>query len=173
MLAAVSAFASRPRPDPVGSGDESVWDYPRPPRLESEPRRIVVVLGGVTVVDTTQALRVLETSHPPTYYLPPGDFTAGTLVAATGTSYCEWKGVARYWSVRAGGREAVRAGWSYPQPTPGYADLVDHVALYCAAMDRCEVGDEPARPQPGGFYGGWVTSWVKGPYKGDPQTLGW
>jgi uncharacterized protein (DUF427 family) len=173
MLAAVSIFATRPQPQPVGPGEESVWDYPRPPRLEPEPRRIVVVYNGLPVVDTTRALRVLETSHPPTYYLPPEDFAPGALVPAAGTSYCEWKGVARAWSVCSGGREATRAGWSYSNPTPAYSALTDYVALYCSAMDRCEVGGDPASPQPGGFYGGWVNSWVKGPFKGDPQTLGW
>jgi uncharacterized protein (DUF427 family) len=133
----------------------------------------VVVFNGITVVDTTRAIRVLETSHPPTYYLPQEDFAPGTLVPAEGTSYCEWKGIAVYWTVRAGDREAEKAGWSYPSPTPGFTDVADHVALYCSMMDRCEVGGEVAQAQPGGFYGGWVTSWVKGPFKGDPQTLGW
>ena len=133
----------------------------------------MVVFNGVTVVDTTRALRVLETSHPPTYYLPPDDFAPGSLVPATGTSYCEWKGVARSWSVRAGDREAERAGWSYPRPSAPYAALTDYIALYSSAMDSCEVGGDLARPQPGGFYGGWVNSWVKGPFKGDPETLGW
>src|ERR1700722_265456 len=109
MLATVSIFAKQPKPICIGPGEESVWDYPRPPRMEPEPRRIVVVFNGVTVLDTTRALRVLETSHPPTYYLPPDDFAPGSLVPATGTSYCEWKGVARSWSVRAGDRLAERA----------------------------------------------------------------
>jgi uncharacterized protein (DUF427 family) len=173
MLATVSIYAKRPKPVPVGSGEESVWDYPRPPRLEAEPRRIVVVYNGITVIDTTRALRVLETSHPPTYYLPPEDFTPDTLIPAGGTSYCEWKGVARSWSVRAGGREADRAGWSYAHPSAPYAALTDYIALYCSAMDRCEVDGDRAWPQPGGFYGGWVNSWIKGPFKGDPETLGW
>jgi len=173
MLAPVSIFAKTPKPQPVGPGEESVWDYPRPPRLEAEKRRIVVVYNGITVIDTTRALRVLETSHPPTYYLPPEDFAPDTLTAATGTSYCEWKGVARFWRVRAGGREADRAGWSYAHPSEAFAALADYVALYCSAMDSCEVGGDRARPQPGGFYGGWVNSWVKGPFKGDPDTLGW
>jgi uncharacterized protein (DUF427 family) len=137
-----------------------------------------VVLGGVTVADTTAALRVLETSHPPTYYLPPGDFAPGSLEPAGGASYCEWKGEARYWTVVGGtvGGETQRreaAAWSYPRPGAPFAALADHVALYCGAMDRCEVGGEVARPQPGGFYGGWVTSWVVGPFKGDPGTMGW
>jgi uncharacterized protein (DUF427 family) len=173
MLVAVSVFAKRPRPDPAGPGQESVWDYPRPPRLEPEGRRIVVVLGGETIAETDRALRVLETSHPPTYYLPPDAFVPGALVPAPGTSFCEWKGSARYWTLRGGGVEAAAAGWSYPSPTAGFAALADHVALYCAAVDRCEVGGEVATAQPGGFYGGWVTSWVVGPFKGEPGTLGW
>ncbi len=152
---------------------ESVWDYPRPPRLEAEPRRITIVLGEVTILDTVKALRVLETSHPPTYYLPAGAFIPGSLVTAPGSSFCEWKGAARYWTLCGGDKRVVRAGWSYPDPTPSYAAIVDHVAVYCAAMDRCEVGGEVAEPQPGGFYGGWVTSWVAGPFKGEPGTLGW
>jgi uncharacterized protein (DUF427 family) len=163
----------RPKPDPVGPGEESVWDYPRPPRLEAEARRIVVVFAGVTIVDTTRAWRVLETSHPPTYYLPPDDFLPGSLVPAAGSSYCEWKGAARYWSIRAGGLTAERAGWSYEHPTSSYTDVADHVAVYAAAMDRCEVGGERAVAQPGEFYGGWVNSWIKGPFKGAPQSRGW
>lgn len=157
----------------VGPGQESVWDYPRPPRLEPERRRITVVLGGVTVADTLGALRVLETSHPPTYYLPPADIDPACLEPAPGSSYCEWKGLARYWTVGAGGRRAEAAAWCYPSPTAEFAELADHVAFYCAAMDRCEVGGEAAEAQPGGFYGGWVTSWVVGPFKGRPGSLGW
>lgn len=150
-----------------------MWGYPRPPRLEPEPRRITVVLGGVTVADTTAALRVLETSHPPTYYLPPSDVDPGCLQAAPGRSVCEWKGTARYWTVVAAGREAPAAAWAYPHPAPPYEAMADHVAFYCAQMDRCEVGGELALPQPGGFYGGWVTSWVVGPFKGSAGTAGW
>ena len=152
---------------------ESVWDYPRPPALEPEHRRIVVHLGGEVVADTTSALRVLETSHPPTYYLPPGDIAPGVLEAALGASICEWKGRARYLSVVAGGERREAAAWSYPQPLAPYGALAGHVAFYCAAMDRCDVGGEAAQPQPGGFYGGWVTSWVTGPFKGAPGTMGW
>jgi uncharacterized protein (DUF427 family) len=170
MLADMSV---RPQPIPPGPGQESVWDYPRPPRLEREPRRIQVTFAGHVVADTTAAYRVLETSHPPTYYLPQDDFARGSLTPAAGSSYCEWKGTARYWDVLAGGRRAGRAGWSYPTPSPGFEPIADHVALYCALMDRCDVGGEAATPQPGGFYGGWVTSWVLGPFKGDPGTLGW
>lgn len=150
-----------------------MWDYPRPPRLEHERRRITVVLGGVTVADTLGGLRVLETSHPPTYYLPPRDIDQDCLEPAPESSFCEWKGLARYWTVVAGGQRAERAAWYYPSPTAAFAELADHVAFYCAAMDRCSVGGEAALSQPGGFYGGWVTPWVVGPFKGGPGTLGW
>ncbi len=166
-------MVAHPVPEPTAPGQESVWDYPRPPRLESEPRRITVTLGGVLIADTTAALRILETSHPPTYYLPPSDIDPACLRPAPGSSFCEWKGTARYWTLAAGGKVAEQAAWSYPDPTEGYQALRDHVALYCAAVDRCEVGGEVARPQPGGFYGGWVTSWVVGPFKGGPGSLGW
>ncbi len=169
----MSRAAGHPVPDPTGPGQESVWDYPRPPRLEAEPRRIRVTFGGRVVADTTRAYRVLETSHPPTYYLPPGDVAEGALRAADGGSWCEWKGAAAYWDVVAGHEVAAGAAWSYPSPSAPYAALADHVAVYVAAMDRCEVGGEAAEPQPGGFYGGWVTSWVTGPFKGEPGTLGW
>ncbi len=133
----------------------------------------MIVFAGVTVADTVQAWRVLETSHPPTYYLPPADIATERLEEAPGTSRCEWKGTARYWSVRVGDRLAPAAAWSYPTPAPPYEALADHVAFYAAAMDRCQVGGETATPQPGGFYGGWVTSWVVGPFKGEPGTVGW
>ncbi len=156
-----------------GPGQESVWDYPRPPRLEPAGVRIEIVLGGVPVVSTDAALRVLETSHPPTYYLPESDFAPGSLRPAGGGSFCEWKGQAAYYDVVAGGVVAERAGWTYPAPTPPYEALAGHVAVYAAAMDRCTVDGEVARPQPGGFYGGWVTSKVVGPFKGAPGTQFW
>ena len=150
-----------------------MWDYPRPPRLEPVELRIVVELGGVVVADTTAAYRVLETSHPPTYYLPPGAWAPGTLEPAGGGSFCEWKGRAAYWTVVGGDRREEAAAWSYPEPTPGFAPLRDHVAVYCGRMDRCTVGGVVATPQPGGFYGGWVTPSVVGPFKGSPGSWGW
>lgn len=152
---------------------ESVWDYPRPPRLEREERRITVEFAGVVICDTRSAWRVLETSHPPTYYLPAVEFAPGSLVPAGGSSFCEWKGRARYLDVVAGGRVAPQAAWQYPAPAPPYEALAGHVALYCAAVDRCTVGGETVLPQPGGFYGGWVTSWLRGPFKGVPGSHGW
>jgi len=158
---------------PPGPGQESVWDFPRPPAVETVSQRIRVVLSGVTVADSTAALRVLETSHPPNYYLPPGDVDADRLVAGDRRSFCEFKGLARYWSVVVGDRSEVDAAWSYPEPSPGYAALTGHIAFYSAPMDQCWVGDELARPQPGGFYGGWVTAAVVGPFKGGPGSRNW
>ncbi|MFL6159268.1 MAG: DUF427 domain-containing protein [Marmoricola sp.] len=156
-----------------GPGQESVWDYPRPPAIEQRGEHVVVVLGGRTVAETTQAWCVLETSHPPTYYLPRAAFAPGTLRDAAGSSYCEWKGTAHYLDVVAGDQVAAGAAWSYADPSGGYEVLRDHVALYPAAMDSCTVDGELVQPQPGGFYGGWITSRVTGPFKGAPGTLGW
>ena len=160
-------------PEPAGPGQESVWDYPRPPRLERTAARVLVVLGGVTVLDTHRALRVLETSHPPTYYLPLADAVAGAFRPAAGSSWCEWKGRADYLDVVVGDRLAPAAAWFYPTPSPGFADLADHVALYPGRMDRCTVDGEVVRAQEGGFYGGWVTDAVVGPFKGGPGSVGW
>lgn len=150
-----------------------VADFPRPPALEQEARRVRIILGGETIADTTAAWRVLETFHPPTIYLPPAAFQPGVLRPAPGASFCEWKGTARYWTLVAGGRVAERAGWSYPAPTAGFAPLRDHVALYAGAMDACFLDEEQVRPQPGGFYGGWITAELIGPFKGEPGTTGW
>ena len=116
---------------------------------------------------------MLETSHPPTYYLAPDAFVAGALAPAAGSSFCEWKGAARYWDLHGGGRTAERAAWSYPHPSPGFEAIAGHVALYAAAVDACFVGEEQVTPQPGGFYGGWVTRSVAGPFKGIPGSRGW
>jgi uncharacterized protein (DUF427 family) len=160
-------------PETAGPGQESVWDYPRPPRLERTDQRIEIVLGGVTVASTTAAYRVLETSHPPTYYLPAEAFLPGSLRPAAGSSFCEWKGTAAYLDVLGGTEVAPRAAWTYPHPTPPFAALTGHVAVYPAPMDRCTVDGEVVEPQPGGFYGGWVTSRVVGPFKGGPGSHSW
>lgn len=152
---------------------ESVWDYPRPPRVEPTHERVLVRLGGEVIVDTTEALRVLETSHPPAYYLPRSAFADGALSPAPGTSLCEYKGVAHYLTVGAGGAIAERAAWFYPDPSPGYEVLADYVSLYPGAMDSCTVDGETVTPQAGGFYGGWITSRVTGPFKGEAGTHGW
>jgi uncharacterized protein (DUF427 family) len=158
---------------PPGPGQESVWDYPRPPRVERSGQRVVVRLGGVVIADTTDALRVLETSHPPAYYLPRAAFAADALRPARGSSMCEYKGRASYLDVLGAGAVARRAAWTYPTPLPGFEALVDHISLYPAGMDSCEVDGERVVPQEGGFYGGWITSRVVGPFKGAPSTMGW
>ncbi len=163
----------RPVPDPVGPGQESVWRYPRPPRVEPTPAHITVEFNGVVVADTRQALRVLETSHPPSYYLPLDAFRPGVLVPVAGSTWCEFKGHASYFDIRYAGRSASRCAWTYPRPTPGFEAIEGHVALMPAAMDVCSVDGEVARPQEGGFYGGWITSAVVGPFKGGPGTMGW
>lgn len=150
-----------------------MWDYPRPPRLEHVDRRAVIRLGGETVVDTRDVVRVLETSHPPVYYLPIADFRTGALVPASGSSFCEYKGAARYLDVIGGGVTAARAAWNYPDPSPGYDALADRVAVYAGPMDACEIDGEVVVPQPGGFYGGWVTADIVGPVKGVPGSMGW
>ena len=163
----------RPQPLPIGPGQESVWDYPRPPRLERANHHIQIIFAGQVIADTRNAMRVLETSHPPTYYLPPADIDMTALVAAPGTSFCEWKGQAIYYTVRVGERRAEQTAWSYPRPSAPFAAIADYVAFYCAPMDACLVDGERAEPQPGGFYGGWVTSHVVGPFKGIPGSSGW
>jgi uncharacterized protein (DUF427 family) len=157
----------------VRPGQLSVWDFPRPPAIQQWHEHVVVRLGGQVVAETTEAWCVLETSHPPTYYLPPSAFAEGALRPAAGSSYCEWKGRASYFDVAAGDVVASRAAWSYPDPTPSFASLKDHVSLYPAAMESVTVDGVEVQPQPGGFYGGWITPRVAGPFKGSPGTLGW
>jgi uncharacterized protein (DUF427 family) len=156
-----------------GPDQESVWDYPRPPRVELSEEPVEIQLGGVVVASTRVSLRVLETSHPPTYYLPLEAFAEGVLRAAEGTTYCEFKGIATYFDMETPAATSPRAAWTYARPSPGYESLVGHVAVMPASMDRCTVGSEVVVPQAGGFYGGWVTSRVVGPFKGRPGTLGW
>lgn len=163
----------RPEPEPAAPWQESVWDYPRPPRAEVVDVRVTIDLGGERVVDTHDVVRVLETSHPPVYYLPIAAFAPGSLEPAAGRSFCEFKGAARYLSVRGGGTLAERAAWNYPTPSPGFEALADRVAVYAGLMDACFVDGERVVPQPGGFYGGWITSGVAGPFKGGPGSHGW
>jgi len=151
---------------------ENVQSYPRPPALEPVPQRITIRLGGVLVADTTRALRVLETHHAPSYYVPPDDIHA-SLRTAQGSSFCEWKGVARYFDVIAGGKTSLRAAWTYDRPTARFAALADHLAFYAGLMDEAWVGDLRVIPQPGDFYGGWVTPNLDGQIKGAPGTRHW
>jgi uncharacterized protein (DUF427 family) len=163
----------RPHPDSPQPGQESVWDYPRPPRAELTSKRIRVVLGGVVVADTVRAIKVMETSHPPVYYVPSGDIDSDVLSPSERTTFCEYKGHAVYHHVTAGGIERRNAAWSYPEPETPYHVLSGYVAFYPALMDECTVDGEVARAQPGDFYGGWITSNIAGPFKGDPGTRGW
>lgn len=156
-----------------GSRAESVWDYPRPPRVEPAGEEVVVTFGGVDICRTSMAMRVLETSHPPAYYLPRADFVDGALQPTSGSSFCEFKGTAGYLDVAGGEAVARRAAWFYPDPSPGFEALRDHVALYAGRMDLVTVDGEVVQPQPGAFYGGWITSRVAGPFKGGPGTTGW
>jgi len=150
-----------------------VWDYPRPPRLEKVEHRIRVEFGGQTIADTTAAFRVLETSHPPTFFLPPGDVVAGCLTRSRRSSYCEWKGMAHYYDVVVGAAVATDAAWGYLTPNRAFARIAGYVAFYPRAMDRCLVDEVEVEPQPGRYYGGWITPELVGPFKGGPGTQDW
>jgi uncharacterized protein (DUF427 family) len=152
---------------------ESVWDYPRPPRLERTDRRIRVRHAGLTVADSVRAWRVLETSHPPVYYLPREDVAAGALIATQRRTVCEYKGVASYWDVSVAATVLPAAAWSYERPTAPYAALAGAVAFYPSRFDECLVDGERVAAQPGDFYGGWITADIVGPIKGGPGTRGW
>ena len=153
---------------------ESVWDYPRPPRLEPTPRHLRILHHGIVLADTTRALRILETSHPPVYYIPPADIAMQYLTRSPRrSSFCEFKGHATYWSINIPEALSPDAAWSYAHPTASYVALRDHLAFYANRIDECTVDGERVQPQPGDFYGGWITSHVKGPFKGAPGTLGW
>jgi len=161
---------SPPRPGP---GQESVWEYPRPPRLERCLRRVRVVFAGVTVAQSERAFRVLETSHPPSYYIPPEDVRIDLLEPRPEKTVCEWKGGASYWSLHVGERVAASCAWSYADPPPPYEALRGCLAFYPGRVDACFVDHERVRAQEGGFYGGWITSDLVGPFKGGPGTSGW
>ncbi len=154
-------------------GQESVWDYPRPPRLEETPKPIQIIFNGITIADTRRGQRVLETSHPPVYYLPPEEIKMEYLVKSAQGSFCEWKGRAIYYTVVVGDKQATNAAWAYPTPTPTFAPIKDYLAFYAHLMDACYVDGEQVQPQSGNFYGGWVTKDIVGPFKGGAGTWGW
>lgn len=156
-----------------GPGQESVWDYPRPPRVERVDSTVRVEFGGEVIAESDAALRVLETASPPTVYIPPRDVRTRYLVPSPRRSFCEWKGAARYWSLRVGSRAAADAAWSYPAPAAGFEALEDHLSFYPGRVDACYLGNERVQPQPGSFYGGWITSNILGPFKGEPGTEAW
>ena len=153
-------------------GQESVWDYPRPPRLDADTRLVRVFYDGVRIAESERAIRVLETASPPTFYLPPSDVRTELLEPARGASICEWKGSASYWSLRVGDRTRAKVGWSYETPFPEFTSISGYLSFYPSKLE-CFVGEERVRPQPGDFYGGWITSEIVGPFKGDPGTGGW
>ena len=152
---------------------ESVWDYPRPPRVEASQKPVRVEFAGEVIAETTRAYRVLETSHPPVFYIPLEDVRGEFLRPSRRRTYCEFKGEAGYYDLVAGGREVREAAWYYPEPSARYEVLRDHVAFYPGRVDAAWVGDEQVTPQEGDFYGGWITSEIEGPFKGGPGTAGW
>ncbi len=171
-------YRAMPRIRPVsiqmpGPGQESVWDYPRPPRVEPVSSPLRVEHGGVVIAQTTRGLRVLETASPPAYYFPLADVHEEYLKATSHTSFCEWKGIAYYAAVQVGDRRAANAAWVYPFPEEGYEAIKDYFAFYPQRLDACFVGDEQVRPQPGQFYGGWITANICGPFKGEPGSENW
>lgn len=152
---------------------ESVWDYPRPPRVEASAEDISIEFDKKRIAKTDRALRVLETSHPPTYYIPKADVDASVLVPNSQRSVCEFKGQAHYYDLVSGDRREVAAVWEYPNPRPGFESLADHLCFYPSRVDACYVDGERVKPQEGDFYGGWITSRLRGPFKGGPGTWGW
>ena len=156
-----------------GPGQESVWDYPRPPRLEDCTKRIRVIADGVVIADSTKTKRVLETSHPPVYYIPPHDIEMEYMMSTDGGSFCEWKGEARYYSIVVAGKTIEKAAWYYPNPSSRFATLEGYVAFYPSKVEACLVDEEKVAAQEGDFYGGWITSDIVGPFKGAPGTYGW
>jgi len=152
---------------------ESVWDYPRPPKVEPTTKRIHVQFAEEVVADTHRALRVLETSHPPVYYIPRADIREDLLLPGSRHTFCEFKGLTSYWTLRVRDKLSVNASWSYESPSPGYEAIRGHLAFYVARVDACFVDDERVQAQPGEFYGGWVTSDIIGPFKGEPGSETW
>ncbi len=163
----------RPRPDVPLAGQVNVWSFPRPAIAEACAAWITIEHRGQKVADTMASVRTLETSHPPSYYIPPSDIAPGLLRRAPGGSFCEWKGHAIYWDVVMGDLVLPKVGWSYPDPSRAFAALRDHVAFYAGPFDRCTVDGQVVVPQSGGFYGGWITPDLAGPFKGIPGSMGW
>jgi uncharacterized protein (DUF427 family) len=152
---------------------ESVADYPRPPAIERVDRHVRALVSGHVIAETRRPIRVLETYHPPVYYIPPEDLAMQFLVASPHRSFCEYKGEAHYYSLVVEGEKSTNVAWYYPHPLPGYVELANYVAFYAWALDVATVDGEQVTPQPGHFYGGWITSEIEGPFKGEPGTTGW
>ena len=156
-----------------GPGQESVWDYPRPPAVRPDERLVTVALAGEEIARSKETIRILETSPPPTFYIPPGNVRTRYLELSRSVSFCEFKGEAVYFNLRVGDRHSEDAVWCYPNPSPGYEAITGFFAFYPNKVDECTVGGEKVEPQPGGFYGGWITLDVVGPFKGEPGTILW
>lgn len=168
-------FTGNQRPDfalKPEEGQESVWDYPRPPICVADSREVIVRYGELVIALSTRTMRVLETASPPTFYIPPADVNFDLLKKTAGSSFCEWKGAATYWSLATGEATIKDIGWSYELPSNRFASIQHYVSFYPAKLG-CTVAGETVRPQPGGFYGGWVTDEIIGPYKGESGTSGW
>ena len=163
----------KPKPVPPGPGQESVWDYPRPPRLEIVEAEVEVFFGGRSIAYAEHGIRILETSHPPVHYLAPDDIEDGVLEDNGNTSYCEFKGVARYFDVVVGDKRSKDAAWTYDEPSPGYEAMAGYVAFYPGRVESALLDGEAVQAQPGNFYGGWITTAVVGPFKGLTGTLDW
>ncbi|KPQ37238.1 MAG: hypothetical protein HLUCCA11_02060 [Phormidesmis priestleyi Ana] len=162
-----------PDPIPAGPNQESVWDYPRPPRVEDVTKHIRIIFNHELIANTHRAKRVLETSHPPNYYISLDDIKTEYLVPSTHTTYCEWKGQAKYYTLQVGDRHAINVAWYYPNISPAYEELKGYVGFYPGPMDACYVDSEKVQPQAGDFYAGWITHDIVGPFKGGPGSWGW
>lgn len=163
----------RPKKIEPKAGQESVWDYPRPPRLESTNKEIKIIFNSILIAQSSNAKRVLETSHPPVYYIPQNDILMKYLEIVFGKSFCEWKGEAIYYSLIVNNKRLEKCAWSYPSPTKSFQLIKDHLAFYAAPMDACYVAGELVTAQPGNFYGGWITGDIVGPFKGEAGSWGW
>ncbi len=163
----------RPRRIEPGPGQESVWDYPRPPRLEPTDSHVVVEFAGAVIAESRRSIRVLETSQPPAFYLPPDDVDLDRVVGSRNQTFCEWKGLATYVSIVVDDEQADDAAWFYEHPSPRFEAITGHLAFYAQKMGTCQVDDEVVDANEGSFYGGWITSKVVGPFKGGAGSTGW
>lgn len=154
-------------------GQESVWEYPRPPRIEKFVGHVRVTFAGEVIADSNQAHRILETSHPPVYYIPVSDVTMGYLTKTEPSSFCEWKGAAHYYHLKVGAVVSPQVGWGYESPNMAFSAIKDHMAFYAHKVEACYVNDEKVQAQEGDFYGGWITSNIVGPFKGEEGSFGW
>ncbi|NES66646.1 MAG: DUF427 domain-containing protein [Okeania sp. SIO2D1] len=162
-----------PNPIPPQPGQESVWDYPRPAILQDTDKHLKVIFNNVVLAETNRAKRVLETSHPPCYYIPPEDVKLEYLIENPRKTFCEWKGSASYYDISVGDKYVSNAAWQYLNPTPNFISFQGYLSFYASLMDACYVNDELVKAQAGDFYGGWITSDIVGPFKGEPGTWGW